>query len=194
MRKLMWVIALALAATLAPAVLRAANITYAVSETVGAGSVTGSITTDGAIGTLATADIVNWNLILNDGVHATFDLEGPTSGNNSGEAVVGSDLTATATQLLFNFSASDSGYFLLQYPSVGSGNAFVCYISNLACDGSDPGNDVSLSSQSPISNEQWTSLTGTDVIAGASATPEPGSLTLLGVGLLGLMMLRKRLA
>lgn len=195
MRKSMWVIALA--AVLAPAALWAGNITYTVDETVGAGDVTGLIITDGTIGTLATANIVDWHLTLNDGTNPTFVIGGPLSGSNSGEAVVGSDLTASATQLLFNFSATDDGYFLLQYPNAGGGGAFDCYISNRGgCGGGDPGSDVALSAETPLSNEQWTSLTGDDVIASTSvATPEPGSLTLLGVGLFGLMMLmRKRLA
>src|ERR1700686_4708189 len=55
---------------------------YNVNDTVGAGSVTGFIQTDGDLGVLAQADITDWHLVLNDGT-STFDLFGPASGNNS---------------------------------------------------------------------------------------------------------------
>jgi hypothetical protein len=38
---------------------------YAVDHTQGAFTVTGTITTDGAIGVLSSADIVGWGLMLN---------------------------------------------------------------------------------------------------------------------------------
>ena len=72
MRKTLRIIPVLLlfAAIGAPTVARA-DITYAVDETVGAGSATGFITTDGTIGILDTADILNWNLTLNDGTQPT---------------------------------------------------------------------------------------------------------------------------
>src|ERR1035438_6377087 len=128
MRKLKCTFALAVAIALAPAALKASDITYAVNETVGAGSVTGFITTDGAIGVLGTVDIVDWNLTLNDGSNPTFDLLGPISGNNSQEEVIGTNLTASATQLLFDYSGSYGG-FILENATVGDGGPFVCYAS-----------------------------------------------------------------
>ena len=52
MRKSLWIIALVFAAIGAPSVVRAdpTDITYTVSETVGAGNVTGFITTNGTMG------------------------------------------------------------------------------------------------------------------------------------------------
>jgi hypothetical protein len=106
MRTSIWLITLALAAALSPTAAKA-DTTYAVHETVGVGSATGFITTNGTIGTLDIADILDWNLTLNDGTHPPVDLEGPASGNNSLALLVGSDLTATPTQLLFAFGAAD---------------------------------------------------------------------------------------
>jgi hypothetical protein len=40
---------------------------YNVNDTVGAGSVTGTIGTDGHVGALALGDITSWDLVLNDG-------------------------------------------------------------------------------------------------------------------------------
>ena len=86
----------------APTVARA-DITYAVDETVGAGSATGFITTNGTLGILDTADILNWNLTLNDGTNPPVDLEGPASGNNSLVLFsrIGFDGDALATDLRF---------------------------------------------------------------------------------------------
>jgi hypothetical protein len=87
----------------------AANTTYYVNLTIGVGSVTGDIVTDGKIGVLAQADILDWNLVLNDG-SATFDLLGPLSGSNSSILqFAASDFSATATQLLFDFNGTDAG-------------------------------------------------------------------------------------
>jgi hypothetical protein len=202
MRKALWIIPLLLIGALgASTVLRAADITYTVNEVVGAGNVTGFITTDGTIGTLAAGNIVNWSLALNDGTNPTFDLLGPTSGNNSGVFVTGSDLTSTATQLLFNFSANDAGYLFFQ----GSGHdPFNCYNSNRRCNFQDPhlGSDVVLSAL-PLDNTtgmypnvQYTVLTGDDVIAGAGvvATPEPSTNILLLTGIVLMVVMRKRIA
>jgi hypothetical protein len=49
---------------------------------VGAGGVTGFIETDGTAGTLSDGNILDWNLLLNNGT-TTFSLLGPLSGNNS---------------------------------------------------------------------------------------------------------------
>ena len=51
-----------------------ADITYTINDTVGAGTVTGTITTDGFLGTLATSDIIDWNLVLTNGFGTTLDL------------------------------------------------------------------------------------------------------------------------
>src|SRR5262249_54542647 len=75
----------------------AATITYNVNQPIGAGGVTGDIVTDAKLGALINVDIVDWNLLLNDG-STTFDLTGPLSGGNSVlEPHWGAgDLTATA--------------------------------------------------------------------------------------------------
>jgi hypothetical protein len=102
----------------------ASPITYSVNRTIGAGSVTGTIQTDGSLGVLAAANITDWNLTLFDGT-STFVLTGPASGNNSHVFSSGSDITATASNLFFNFSGVDSGYLLFQV-SFGSGQHYYC--------------------------------------------------------------------
>src|SRR5580704_4409413 len=90
-----------------------ADIIYNVSRTIGTGSVSGFIRTDGTIGTLGGADFTDWNLLLTVGAN-TFDLTGPLSGNDSSVFVSGLDASATANDLLFNFSGPGSGYLLFQ--------------------------------------------------------------------------------
>ena len=102
----------------------ASPITYSVNRTIAAGSLTGTIQTDGTVGVLTAANITDWNLTLNDGTN-TFILTGPASGNNSHVFIVGNDVSATAAALSFNFSGVDSGYFLFQV-SFGSGQHYYC--------------------------------------------------------------------
>src|ERR1700685_1120103 len=93
-------------------VCSASPITYAVDQTgIGfdQGSVTGTIETDGATGTLAASDIVNWNLqavcLGFVGCSASnFTLTGGVGGNST-VSITGNGLTATATELLFNYAS-----------------------------------------------------------------------------------------
>jgi hypothetical protein len=158
MREFFWVILSVLFAT---SVLRAGDIKYTVNDKVGPGSVTGFITTNGTIGLLNSTDIVNWNLFLNDGTNPTFELKGTT---NSGESIGGADLTASATQLLYNFSATDEGNFIIEHPAPGFNGPFVRWSSIAAC---APGSPVGVSLSS-LMDETFivsTPLTDTGVIA-----------------------------
>ena len=59
-----------------------AAVTFNINQTVGAGSVVGQVMTDGAIGTVLAPKVLDWNLIVNDGV-TSLNLLGPLSGANS---------------------------------------------------------------------------------------------------------------
>jgi|ERR1017187_5664391 hypothetical protein len=159
----------------------AATITYDVNQTVGAGGVTGFVETDGTIGVLSASNILDWNLVVNEGnTNPTFDILGPLSGSNSVVGVVGTDLSATATQLLFNFSGTDSGYALFQHPSLFAGSDFWCLSSaDQGCSIVPPGGEVVKACCVNVGE----SLSGTDVIASASGVPEPSTLSFLGLGM-----------
>jgi hypothetical protein len=181
------------AMTLACGSLRAGNITYTVNGTAGTGTFSGFITTDGTIGTLGTGNILDWNVLLTDG--PVFDLEGPLSGNNSGAEIGGADLTATATQLLFNFSGTSGGFFLLESPAPGDSSQYICYDDTaVVCGNPAFAASVSIGTNDPLTNSVATELSGYQVIAQVEAegVPEPGSLILVACGLLGVAVFGRR--
>lgn len=142
---------------------KANNITYRVNQTIGAGSVTGVIGTDGTIGILGQANITGYNLLVNDGTN-TFDLSCcnffPLSG---------SDLSATATQLLFNFSGTDRGVVDIADPSL---DTHVCF-STVGCFNNGAGETIRVLGPSGV-DIQFTSLSGPQVIGSVtSALPIP---------------------
>jgi hypothetical protein len=176
-------------------VCSAGSITYDVDQTVGAGSVTGFIETDGTPGVLASGNILDWNLTLNDGTPATFDLLGPLSGSNSVLDLQGSDLSATATQLLFNFNDTSEGFVLFQAPKTGSKQDFWCPgdANTLnTCAGQPSGESLQIS---PSGVEQFTRYSGTAVVIASvstSAVPEPSSISFGVAGLFGILLLGRR--
>jgi hypothetical protein len=179
-------ITIGLALVLGSLASRGADITYYVDQTIGAGSVTGDIVTDGTTGTLFSANIVSWNLELNDGT-ATFDLSGPTS--ESVVSVDGTDLSATLTELLFNFGGSDSGF--LDFVHLGGvGFDGVCFAAVANCQTFDGhGEGIGESILIYPDNPQFTAESGPGAIA---TTPEPNLTLLLVPGFALALTLRKR--
>jgi hypothetical protein len=152
----------------------AGDITYDVDQTVGIGSVTGFIETDGTIGVLGVSNILNWNLLLNDG-STTFDLLGPLSGSNSQFGVSGSELSASTTEMFFDFSGA--GWAMFQAPTLFTGFDLWCTQGTIQCTGSTGTGEVLATS----GGNQFTGLSGTQVIA--SSVPEPSVFSLLGLGM-----------
>jgi hypothetical protein len=99
------------AAALLAGVAPANATVYNVNETIDGGSVIGTITTDGATGTIDPSDFVAWDLVLS-GPGSTVTIANTDSG-----AVVfgqGTDITADAMHVSFDFSASDDGFLVFQ--------------------------------------------------------------------------------
>jgi hypothetical protein len=178
--------------------VRAANITYEINRTVSGGTVTGSITTDGVIGTLVTADILGFDLELQDGFGLTLDLTGPTAGPPvEGVEILGSDLTASATALSFNYDGTDGGLFLIQENGFGNGNTYYCdgafdQATCIAGDEADvPGS--SLGGHPQFANRAGNIELGSVPDSG-SPTPEPASVILTSTSLLCLALFARKRA
>jgi len=138
-------------------------------------------------GTLSSSDILTWNLTVSDGVN-TLTLRGPPNGDNF--LLSGSDLSANATQLLFNFSDSAGGFLLFQ-TAVGSSTPYACFDSSTAA--CFQANAVVLDPTSGTDGpgNPYASMSGTQAI-GSVGTPEPGGVLLLGTGLAGLLVIGRR--
>jgi hypothetical protein len=159
-----------------------ADIVYSVDRTVGTGSITGTITTDGTIGTLAAGDIVSYNL----------ELTAPPSSLNlvppANVYVQGPDLTATPTELDFNFGGP-AGYFLIQN---GPEDGFFYY-----CDQAGGGPCLNGETVAPdyfADGGLNGTISGNVVIGTAqtSATPEPTLMMLTGLGFAGVTFVAYR--
>ncbi len=171
---------------------RASSITYDVNLQVGAATVTGNIITDGTIGTLNGGNIVGWNLLVTDGAYS-FD-ENSSSPTSLGLYFHTDDLSATASQLLFNFSGTDSPNFMY-FTGVTNPGAYdwgtqftVCFQSEFdACVDVGGAEAVLIENFNGVGDLfPYTSLSGTQVIgtaAGSSPTPEPSTVALLGTAL-----------
>jgi hypothetical protein len=174
----------------APRLARATEI-FAVDLTVGSGSVIGTITTDGILGTLAKSDIVGLDLTIT----APF---GSAMSTNLSDffAFSGNDLSETASALTFNFGgASTSGFTILtddgsQAWSTGGG----VYLPGICSSACDPNGTPGLEDDSRQFPVYYTEQTGAVAIGtvGTTQTPEPGTLFLFFSGLIGLGVLRTR--
>jgi opacity protein-like surface antigen len=159
-------------------------ITYEVDQTFGGGAtVTGTITTDGNIGALTSADIIDWDLVGSNGsVQSEF-----TKSDSSVSNALQNALTASLTSLSYNFDIPDEGLIFI---NLTDQNDDVCW-SVYTCENA-PGIYLALKSEYLYSESE----SGTQVIATALAVPEPPTLAVLIAGLSvfgGLVMIRKKM-
>ena len=189
MRKILLASALAMALAAGAPAISSASVIFNVNQTIGAGGVTGTITTDGTLGALASANLVDWALTLNDG--ATMFLL--TSANSEVGFILGKALSETASQLLFD--TANGGIVLFQNPTLGSGQNFWCLDNPFGDCASRPGTE-SLRINGATQSAAWQGIV---VIGATDAVPPsairlPATLILLGLGFGALMLYSARRA
>lgn len=173
-------------------------IIYNVNLTIGSGSATGTITTDGNIGALSQSDVTAFSLTISDGTNSL----GPYNATSGYVAFAGSaDLLATPTTLSFNFSdpsTTDAVLFRINgFPDSGTGE--VCFTGAADCAGVENVELICVigsNCNSGILPVATASESGAQVIATASSSsvPEPSSLMLLSLGCAALLVQRNRAA
>ena len=178
-----------------------ASTVYTVTDALnrGQGRATGFIETDGTVGVLSAANIVDWNLhivqfspIFGEGSAGLF---GPLSGNNSTVNVQGSALSATATGLFFDFGSSGPTPQFVDFVGTGFVGELCLYGLQEHCGG--PEGPV-ISFASPVGEVNITSFflldTPFTIEIATAQTPLPAALPLFatGLGALGLFAWRRK--
>jgi hypothetical protein len=153
-----------------------AAIIYNVDIVSGSNSAIGTITTNGAVGTLVPGDVLSWNITIRNSFGTASLL--------TGERVdaFGPDITATSSGIFFNFSdAVNTSYFLFQV--FGSPGAFLCFNNAGGACSSNPG-DIAIN----LNGDGSTVIpeTGVVEIASVSAIPEPSTWAMMMLGFCGL--------
>lgn len=184
MRKILLASALALALAVGAPAIGSASVIFNVNQTIGAGGVTGTITTDGTLGALGSTNLLGWSLTLNDGATA-FLL---TAANSEVAFILGAALRETASQLLFD--TANGGIVLFQNPTIGSGQNFWCLDNPSGSCASHPGTE-SLRINGATQTAAWQGIVVIGA-AGADVPPSairlPATLVLLGLSFGGLAL------
>lgn len=178
--------AAALMLALTPPGAYAVPITYAIVDDFGSATLSGTITTDGTIGAVGNANILDWSIALEDGTNSAALTRAPLNSELfAGNGV----LQATATQLAFDHSVNQifliSDFAILNFWCL-EGPANGCFgqasTSNISIeDGVGPVRD----------NLFANSRTGLHVY-GTVAVPAPPTLVLLGIGFVAMLGAARR--
>ena len=166
--------------------------TYVASRAVGAGSVNLSITTDNTMGVLGVGNILDWKIAVSDGTNS-FVFQGPGGANNSTYHIEGGQgLTATATDLTFDFgrtSDSAAGFVGPRYSTYYYGWQAKPWIFN--------GGPAEAMHVGTFNNVQHQPYSGIQIIASVAPTggvPEASvwALMIAGFGVVGGALRRRR--
>jgi hypothetical protein len=191
MKKYFFTVSLLFVALAAPAALRADSTYYLVGQDVNGYDITGTITTDGTMGSLNFTDISSFSFGVQSPSTATGGTGSTTSENGKTPDVsnTGNALTATASGLFFNFDSTTPSTLIFQNALDGFE---WCLFTDEGCD--PPGSGESLSLGSVTGDV--TGLSGNVMFASSSPiapAPEPATSGFVLIGIAGsLLASRKR--
>ncbi len=165
-----------------------ASLIYDVNRTIGAGTVTGFLETDGTLGGLSNANLVGGEITIS----APNVAASPVTaffGEDFFNVFAGS-ITATPTQLLFNFSNNLNSFLVSD--SGGTDPTFVswCLVGAVATCAFVSSSELIMDASTETSFQQ-APRTGNVAIA-TLRLPEPAAITLLGFGIAGLLLAARR--
>ena len=183
-----------------------ASIIYDVDRTIGDGTVTGFIQTDGTLGDLFAGNIENWSLTLTapDPSSNTGGVISDTISKSTGDSVsiVGpfntTAVSATATQLLYDFNFTHpqdpTGSIYMLFLGATSPNLNWC-LETTICNSDGVGSMEYISYIDTSGNKVLLSSvnhTGEIVFANTAVIPVPAAVWLFGSGLIGLAGIARR--